>query len=38
MDLIIMGTKGLKGIEKLLFGSVADNAIRYSKVPVLIVR
>jgi nucleotide-binding universal stress UspA family protein len=33
-----MGTKGLKGIEKLLLGSVAENVLRHSKVPVMIVR
>lgn len=38
IDLIVMGTKGLKGIEKLLVGSVAENVIRHSKVPVMIVR
>ncbi len=38
IDLIVMGTKGLKGIEKFLMGSVAENVIRHSKVPVLIVR
>lgn len=38
IDLIVMGTKGLKGIEKLLIGSVAENVIRHSKVPVMIVR
>lgn len=38
IDLIVMGTKGLRGIEKFLLGSVAENVIRHSKVPVLIVR
>jgi len=38
IDLIVMGTKGLKGIEKFLLGSVAENVLRHSKVPVMIVR
>lgn len=38
IDLIVMGTKGLKGIEKLLLGSVAENVLRHSKVPVMVVR
>jgi nucleotide-binding universal stress UspA family protein len=33
-----MGTKGLKGIEKFLLGSVAENVLRHSKAPVMIVR
>ncbi len=33
----MMGTKGLKGIEKLLIGSV-ENVIRHYKIPVMIVR
>lgn len=38
MDLIVMGTKGLTGIEKLLLGSVAENVLRHSKVPVMIIQ
>ena len=37
IDLIIMGTHGRKGIEKIMFGSVADRVIKTSPVPVLIV-
>jgi nucleotide-binding universal stress UspA family protein len=33
-----MGTKGLTGIEKLLLGSVAENILRHSKVPVMTVQ
>jgi nucleotide-binding universal stress UspA family protein len=38
VDLIVMGKKGIKGIEKLLIGSLAENVIRHSKVPIMIVR
>ncbi|MEZ4525274.1 MAG: universal stress protein [Desulfobacterales bacterium] len=37
MDLIIMGTHGRKGLEKMLFGSVAEKVVRMSPVPVLCV-
>lgn len=38
MDLIIMGTLGKRGLDHFLLGSVAENVIRNSKVPVLVVR
>lgn len=38
MDLIVMGTLGRTGIERLLLGSVAGNVVRNSKVPVMVVR
>jgi len=38
VDLIVMGTLGMSGIEKFLLGSVADKVIRSSKTPVLTVR
>lgn len=37
-DLIVMGTHGLKGIERLVLGSDAETVIRTSPVPVLLVR
>lgn len=37
-DLIIMGTHGRKGIDRILFGSVAEKVVTQSKVPVLTVR
>ena len=37
-DLIVMGSRGLGGFSRLLLGSVSDAVIRYSKVPVVIVR
>ena len=35
IDLIIMGTHGRKGLEKALFGSVADKVVKNSSVPVM---
>lgn len=37
-DLVVMGTHGFKGIEHLLLGSVAENVVRRSPVPVMTVR
>lgn len=37
-DLIIMGTHGRTGIDRILFGSVAAKIVRGAKVPVLTVR
>lgn len=34
-DLIIMGTHGYKGLEKIMFGSVADKVVRTAGCPVL---
>lgn len=34
-DLIVMGTHGYKGIEKVMFGSVADKIVKNSCCPVL---
>jgi nucleotide-binding universal stress UspA family protein len=35
IDLVIMGTHGRKGLEHTIFGSVAENVVRRSPVPVL---
>lgn len=37
-DLIVMGTHGRGGIDRLLLGSVAERVVRSSKVPVLTIR
>ncbi len=37
IDLIVMGTLGKTGLDRFLMGSVAENVIRHSKVPVLVV-
>jgi len=34
-DLIVMGTHGRKGIDRLLFGSVAEKVVKGAKQPVL---
>lgn len=38
MDIIIMGTQGKTGLDRLLMGSVAGNLVRHSKIPVMVVR
>ena len=38
IDLIVMGTLGKTGLNRFLMGSVAENVVRHSKVPVLVVR
>ena len=35
IDLVIMGTHGRKGLEKIIFGSVAERVIKMSTAPVL---
>lgn len=34
-DLIVMGTHGYKGLEKVLFGSVAEKVVKLAPCPVL---
>jgi nucleotide-binding universal stress UspA family protein len=38
MDLIVMGTFGRRGAERILIGSVAERVIEYASCPVLVVR
>ncbi|MHC1625192.1 MAG: universal stress protein [Methermicoccaceae archaeon] len=38
IDLIVMGTLGRSGLERILLGSVAERVIRTSNVPVITVR
>jgi nucleotide-binding universal stress UspA family protein len=37
-DLVIMGKRGLSAIEHLLLGSVAENVLKQTRVPMLVVR
>ena len=37
-DLLIMGTHGRKGIDRILFGSVAEKVVKSSRVPVMTIR
>lgn len=37
INMIIMGSKGATGLEKVIFGSVATTALEIAKVPVLVV-
>lgn len=38
MDLIVMGTYGRRGAERILIGSVAERVIEYASCPVLVVK
>ena len=38
VDMIIMGTHGRKGIDRILFGSVAEKVVKSAKSPVLTIR
>jgi nucleotide-binding universal stress UspA family protein len=38
VDMIIMGTHGRRGIDRVLFGSVAEKIVKTAKVPVLTLR
>ena len=37
-DVIIMGTHGRKGIDRILFGSVAEKVVKGSPIPVMTIR
>ena len=37
-DLIVMGTHGLRGLNRMVMGSDAENVLRASTVPVLLVK
>ena len=37
IDLVIMGTHGRKGLEHTIFGSVAENVVKKSPAPVLVI-
>ena len=38
VDLIVMGTHGRKGIDRILFGSVAEKVVKNASMPVLTIR
>ena len=38
IELIVIGTLGKTGVQRFLLGSVAENVVRHSKIPVLVVR
>jgi len=38
VDLIVMGTHGRKGIDRILFGSVAEKVVKSANCPVLTLR
>jgi len=38
MDIIIMGTHGRTGIDRILFGSVAEKVVKTASMPVMTVR
>lgn len=37
-DLVVMGTHGRRGVQRLVLGSVAERFLRFSACPVLLVR
>lgn len=37
-DVVIVGTHGRKGVERLVMGSVAESVVRHAACPVLVVR
>ena len=37
IDLVIMGTHGRKGMDKIIFGSVAERVVKTSPSPVMVV-
>jgi nucleotide-binding universal stress UspA family protein len=38
IDLIVIGTKGLSGIKKMLLGSTASGVVAYAHCPVMVVK
>ena len=36
-DIIVMGTQGRRGLEKMLMGSVAENVLQHSLIPIFII-
>ena len=38
VDMIVMGSRGLRGITKFLLGSVSERVVKYSKRPVMVIK
>lgn len=38
VNIIVIGSHGRRGIDRVLFGSTAERVVRYSKVPVLTIK
>jgi nucleotide-binding universal stress UspA family protein len=38
VDMVVMGTHGRRGIDRILFGSVAEKVVKSAKCPVLTIR
>lgn len=38
VDMVVMGTHGRKGIDRMLFGSVAEKIVKSAKCPVMTIR
>ncbi len=37
-DLLVLGTHGRTGLKRILMGSIAEHIVRYSVIPVMVVR
>ncbi|MDY6863003.1 MAG: universal stress protein, partial [Thermodesulfobacteriota bacterium] len=37
-DVIVIGTRGLAGLKRMLMGSVAEDVVRHAHCPVIVVR
>ena len=37
IDMVIMGTHGRKGLDRVIFGSVAERVIKHAHIPVLVI-
>ena len=37
IDMVIMGTHGRKGLDRVIFGSVAERVIKFAHLPVLVI-
>lgn len=38
MDLIVIGSKGMSGLKRMLLGSIASGVVTYAHCPVLVVK